>query len=166
MSKRVVLVSVLLLGLVGCGGLLYTAKSLDSNDKTVFLTDGMSVSVSVSAPENVLSKKIRNEFRAQLSKKNVNVTDDAGNSMVVEIDRYEKGIGIFRFMSIPFLTAAFGASYLDGTVALTTDKGTTTLNLLKNGQMTGATEAGDQTDDNISYFVQKTLWKMYVKPEK
>lgn len=36
MSKRVVLVSVLLLGLVGCGGLLYTAKSLDSNDKTVF----------------------------------------------------------------------------------------------------------------------------------
>ena len=89
MSKRVVLVSVLLLGLVGCGGLLYTAKSLDSNDKTVFLTDGMSVSVSVSAPENVLSKKIRNEFRAQLSKKNVNVTDDAGNSMVVEIDRYE-----------------------------------------------------------------------------
>ena len=166
MSKRVVLVSVLLLGLIGCGGLLYTATSLDNNAETVFLTDGMSVSVSVSSPEDVLSKKIRNEFRAQLSKKNVSVTDDAGNSMVVEIDKYEKGIGLFRFVDIPFLTSAFGGSFLDGTVSLTTDKGNTTLSLIKDLHMTGASEASDQTDDNVGYFVKKALYNMYVKPEK
>ena len=155
MSKRLVLVSVLLLGLIGCGGILYTATSLDNNAETVFLTDGMSVSVSVSSPEDVLSKKIRNEFRAQLSKKNVSVSDDAGNSMVV-----------FRFVDIPFLTSAFGGSFLDGTVSLTTDKGNTTLSLIKDLHMTGASEASDQTDDNVGFFVKKALYNMYVKPEK
>ena len=163
MNKRIFLISIAFLGLIGCGGLLYTAKPLDSNNEKVVLLEGMKVSVSVTAPEAVLSKKLRNQFRAQLSKKNIEVVDESSNTIVVEIDRYEQGIGIFRFTSIPFLTAALGSSYLDGTVELTTDNGNTTLNVLKGGQTTGPGQTGDQTDDNCELFVKKVVYKMYNK---
>ena len=163
MNKRILLMSIVFLGLIGCGGFLYKALPLDSNNETVVLSEGMDVSVSVTSPEDILSKKLRNEFKRQLTIKNINVVDESSNTMVVEIDKYEKGVGIFRFMSIPFLTASLGASYLDGTVELTTDKGNTTLNVLKTGQMTGVTQTKDQTDDNADMFVKKVVYKMFDK---
>ena len=122
----------------------------------------MKVSVSVTSPDSVLSKKLRNQFRAQLSKKNIEVVDESSNTIVVEIDRYEKGIGLFRFKAKSGF-AALGASYLDGTVELSTDNGNTTLNVFKSGQATGTSQTGDQTDNNAKAFVKKVVYKMYKK---
>ena len=53
-------------------------------------------------------------------------------------------------LSVSFLTAAFGSSWLDGVVTLINSKGTKMLSMLKNGRMTGATKAGEQTNDYVA----------------
>jgi hypothetical protein len=65
------------------------------------------------------------------------------------ITRFARGSGFARGF---FPLFGLGSSYLDGTVVLTTTSAKREIEVRKDGQMTGLSQMGDQTDSNIDYF--------------
>jgi hypothetical protein len=153
----------------GCGSLLMSTKDRDPKTESLKVLKGQEAVLIVptfegdakSAAEPAeaakLATEVQDKLASELSKRGVKVSKlgagaqvPAGATVVrTSITRYERGSGFARGF---FPLFGLGNSYLDGTVVLVTASAKREIEVRKNGQMTGLSQMGDQTESNIDYF--------------
>ena len=83
-----------------------------------------------------------------------------GHDLTIHINEFKSGSGVARALSVGF---GVGNSKLEGTAILSTSEGRRELELKKRGQKSGTIEGGDQTSDNIHYFVSSLASKFFME---
>lgn len=150
--------------LTGCASLMVSVNDKDESTKEIKLASGSTVNVLLPTIKEELSKEIasagftnasfKEEIRKTLIKELTSrgikaVSADAAESNYISMNvyRFERGIGFFRW----FTFFGLGDSFLSVNVTLSIPEGKRELVAEKNGQITGTSQMGDQTMDNIDY---------------
>jgi hypothetical protein len=154
---------------VACGGLLMNVKDRDPKAESLKVIQGQEAvvllptlegdakSATDAADATKLAASVQDKLASALQKHGVKASKlaagaapPAGAAVVrTSITRFERGSGFARGF---FPVFGLGSSYLDGTVVLATSTAKREIEIHKNGQMTGLSQMGDQTDSNIEYF--------------
>ncbi len=83
-----------------------------------------------------------------------------GHYLTIHINEFKSGSGVARALNVGL---GMGNSKLEGTAILRTSEGRRELELKKRGQKSGMIEGGDQTSDNIHYFVSSLASKITIE---
>ncbi len=152
-----------------CGSLLMNVKDRDPKAQSLKVIHGQEAVVLVPTLEGDAKKEtepqdaakvtmaVQDKLATELQKRGVKVSKaapganpPAGATVVrTSITRFERGSGFARGF---FPVFGLGNSYLDGTVVLMTASAKREIEIHKDGQMTGMSQMGDQTDSNVDYF--------------
>jgi len=155
-----------LLFVTGCAGLMMSVDERSGSDANVSLAPGATVAVSsptvADGLDGVVSKSFGSgaEFARELQKAMIAalvangvaaVAGDsaAGGTLAIHITEFSSGSGAAR---VWLSGSGVGDSALEGEASLTTPAGKRLLEIRKTGSMSGASQGGDQTRDNIAYF--------------
>ena len=148
------------LAMSACASLMMDAKEVDPAASGLALKPGDQVSIAepdVKAvaestdAENAarVAKLIKEDLKAELGKKHIEVTDGSDKQVAIKITNYRKGCGFCRGF---FPLFGLGDSAVDGEADLAIGSQHRKVALTKTGQASGMAEMGDQTETNTDYF--------------
>ncbi len=148
------------LALSACASLMMDAKEVDPAASGLSLKPGDQVSIAdpdVKAvaestdAENAarVAKLIKDDLKAELAKKHIEVADASDKQVAIKITSYRKGCGFCRGF---FPLFGLGDSAVDGEADLAIGSQHRKIALTKTGQSSGMAEMGDQTETNTDYF--------------
>jgi len=155
--------------LSACGSLLMSVKERNPKAESLKVIKGQEAVVLLPTLEGdakgavdnkdaaKLTVEVQAKLASELQKRGVKVSTAAagaapppGAAVVrTSITRYERGSGFARGF---FPLFGLGNSYLEGTVVLMSASAKREIEVHKDGQMTGLSQMGDQTESNIDYF--------------
>ena len=136
----------------------------DESTKEVKLTAGSEINVilptikedlkseiaSAGYTNDSFKEAIRNELNKELTSrgiKPISVEKAETNYIKIDVVRFDRGIGFFRFIPI----FGLGNSFLSVNVTISISEGKREIEAQKLGQISGMSQMGDQTKDNIEY---------------
>jgi hypothetical protein len=114
--------------------------------------------------EERFASTLQNELVLEFNRRGINAQGDSskeGNFLLIHINELEPGSGVARVIGITGIGLA--ESDLEGIAILSTSEGKRELELKKQGQKSGVTEAGDQTSENIHYFASALASKICIE---
>ncbi len=166
--------------LYGCGSLMMSVVDRDDTNKNITLKNGEQLSILMPTVREALIEKfkdtgwtresfvsaLQNELVLEFNRRGINARADSsmeGNFLITNINEYEPGSGVARAINITGIGLA--ESGLEGIAIICTSKGKRELELKKQGQKSGITQAGDQTSENINYFASALASKICIGSE-
>ena len=161
----------------GCSTLMMSVLDRDDANENITLKNGDQLSIlkpTVREPllekfkdsgwtEESFASNLQNELVLEFNRRGINAQADSskeGNFLIIHINEFEPGSGVARVIGIKGLGLA--ESELEGIAILSTSEGKRELELKKQGQKSGTTEAGDQTSENIHYFASALASKICI----
>ena len=161
----------------GCSSLMMSVVDRDDKNENITLKNGEQLSILTPTIREALLEKfkdsgwteesfastLQNELVLEFNRRGINAKADSskkGNYLIIHINEFEPGSGVARSLGI----SGFGVaeSELEGIAILNTSEGKRELELKKQAQKSGTTEAGDQTSENIQYFVSALASKICI----
>lgn len=150
--------------LTGCSSLMVSVNDVDESAASLKTESGKELGVAMPTLMEGLEEEIADagyngatfteSIRAAVMKeleshgvKPVPAGDASPNTLTLRVTRFERGIGFFRLVPL----FGLGDSYLTIHAVLRLPEGKREIVAEKVGQITGTSQMGDQTDDNISF---------------
>lgn len=162
----------------GCSSLMMSVLDRNNTNENITLKNGDQLSILMPTVQETLlenfkdsdwsadrfTSTLQDELVLEFNRRGINAQADSskeGNFLIIHINEFEPGSGVARYMGVTGLGLA--ESELEGIAILSTSEGKRELELKKQGQKSGTTEAGDQTSENIHYFASALASKICIE---